>query len=401
MDCGRAFRTATEAGTGFDALFIGTLCGNRRQYNIDEEAMNDAILVLGMHRSGTSAVTGALSLLGSALPQTIMPANSDNVRGYFESARVMHFNDAILCTAGSSWDDWRRLDLREYSAAFQSDAKRLVDEEFGQTSLFILKDPRICRFVPFWVSVIVESGYAPRAVLPFRSPLEVAHSLNARDGFPIGKGLALWLRHVLDAERESRNIDRSFVSMDNFLADWRECAARIGYQLAIEWPSFDEIAASEVDEFLSLDLKHQRAPSIAGAASNWARLAYEALLTLERDARSPMAMSVLDQIAESFEESCMLFGPIQFLTPSKVRQRNEGISAPITESDPHRGASEQNRTIAANESGQEPETAFEDDLAVLRIESRKIRESLQQLQGSAMSMRRRPGRNKKSETLRA
>lgn len=382
-------------------LFVGRLYGNCRKYNIHEETMNDAILVLGMHRSGTSAVTGALSLLGSTLPQSLMPANLNNVRGYFESARVMQLNDAILCEAGSSWDDWRRLDLTEHSAAFQSSAKSLVDEEFGQTSLLILKDPRICRFVPFWVSVIVESGYAPRAVLPFRSPLEVAHSLSARDGFPIGKGLALWLRHVLDAERESRNIDRIFVSMDNFLADWRECAARIGYQFAIEWPSFNEIAAGEVDEFLSLDLKHQKAPNLKDAVSNWVRLAYEALLTLERDARSTMAMSVLDQIAESFEESCVLFGPIQFLTPGKVRQRDDGISAPTAESNPRSGASEQNRAIAVNASGQEPETAFEDDLNALRVESRKIRESLQQLQGSTLSIRRGPGGNKKSKTLRA
>ena len=72
--------------------------------------MRDAILVLGMHRSGTSAITGAMTHLGAAAPNHLMNATVGNERGYFESVPFMHFHDALLTSAGSCWHDWRQLE---------------------------------------------------------------------------------------------------------------------------------------------------------------------------------------------------------------------------------------------------------------------------------------------------
>src|SRR4029077_1974458 len=83
-------------------------------------------------------------------------------------------------------------------------AKEIFEAEFANATLLILKDPRICRFVPFWLDVLKEMKVAPRIVIPLRSPLEVAHSLKKRNALSLTKGLLLWLRHVLDAEAQTR-----------------------------------------------------------------------------------------------------------------------------------------------------------------------------------------------------
>src|SRR5262245_64476851 len=65
-----------------------------------------ALVVAGMHRSGTSALTRVLSLLGCDLPKTLMAGAASNETGHWESQAVADFNDELLESAGSSWHDW-------------------------------------------------------------------------------------------------------------------------------------------------------------------------------------------------------------------------------------------------------------------------------------------------------
>src|SRR5271169_695327 len=76
----------------------------------------------------------------------------------------------------------------------------IFEAEFSGAALPVIKDPRICRFAPFWLEVLREMQKAPRIVIPIRSPLEVAQSLEKQQGVPLNEGLLLWLRHNLDAE---------------------------------------------------------------------------------------------------------------------------------------------------------------------------------------------------------
>src|SRR5262249_55069687 len=139
------------------------------------------VLVLGMHRSGTSAVSRVLNLLGCDLPTTLMPAGEGNETGHWESHPIAQFNDRLLSSAGSSWDDWLPVNPGWYSspkaAQFQEEALSLLDKEFGASRLFVLKDPCICRLAPFWLNVLAMHGAVPRMILPVRNPLEVAMSL--------------------------------------------------------------------------------------------------------------------------------------------------------------------------------------------------------------------------------
>jgi hypothetical protein len=193
-------------------------------------AAKTAVVVLGMHRGRTSSLAGALVKLGARAPKTLMPAHPTNERGFFESLALQHLNDAILASAGSSWDDWRAFNqdwsLSAEAEEFEEKVVATLSEEFGAARRIMVNDPRICRMVPFWRRVFDRAGYAVHVILPVRSPLEVASSLRLRDGFPTSKGLLLWLRHLLDAEAASRCLPRAVLLWPDFLADWRLAMAR-------------------------------------------------------------------------------------------------------------------------------------------------------------------------------
>ena len=196
------------------------------------------VLVLGMHRSGTSALTNLLQRLGAAGPHRPMPATDDNPDGYGESRPIARFNDRLLESAGTSWNrehaipaDWFDPAAR---VADRDTALRLLEEEFPTAGTFVLKDPRICRLLPFWRSVLEHAGIPVAAVLPLRDPLEVARSLAARARSPLfqpaaivaaERSVLLWMRHVIDAERGSRGLLRHVVDYAALLHDWRPAVA--------------------------------------------------------------------------------------------------------------------------------------------------------------------------------
>lgn len=256
-------------------------------------------------------MAGVIGHLGAVLPRNIFPPAADNERGFFESGPISCFNDDLLWSMGSSWGDWRRFDSRRLDASLRAGAERLLREEFGDARLFVLKDPRLCRLMPFWLSIFKNAGVAPRIVTAFRHPLEVARSLEARDGYSFEKGLLLWLRHILDAERETRRLPRVFVAMDELLDDWRTCVARIARDIGVDWPSIDRKTASKINKFLSRGLKHHNLDEgTRGAAPAWAERAFEALLELKENPRSRRACAALDRISESLDKASALFGPL-------------------------------------------------------------------------------------------
>jgi len=218
-----------------------------------------ALVVLGMHRTGTSALAGALHRLGAAAPRDRQAPRAFNAKGNWESRLVVRLNDRILKAGGSAWQDWSPFDADRIApqdrAAFQAEIIEVVATEFGDAPLILLKDPRMCRLMPFWLDALRGADTDPRIILPVRHPLEAARSLLKRDGTPIQAGMLLWLRHMLDAEEFTRGTPRCFVSFDDFLADWRPAVARMSVALQVAWPVTPKDAA--LDEFLDRGLRHQ------------------------------------------------------------------------------------------------------------------------------------------------
>ncbi|MBL4811239.1 MAG: hypothetical protein JKX69_02515, partial [Rhodobacteraceae bacterium] len=218
-------------------------------------ATRTAVLVLGMHRSGTSFVTRLLSLAGCALPATLIAASPTNPAGHWESRAVQSFNDKVLASIGSRWDDWGTIDPSWFgtpqAAELRVEAQALLVAEFGDAPLFVLKEPRICRLVPFWLEVLQTAGIAVKIVSVLRHPLETAASLERRNAMPFAAGQALWLRYVLDAEKFSRGTVRVFIHYNDLMQDWAGTLARLDGALGDVLPLKSAAIAGEAEAFLA------------------------------------------------------------------------------------------------------------------------------------------------------
>ena len=106
-----------------------------------------AILISGMHRSGTSAITRVISLLGAGLPDDMIEAKSDNERGFWEGREVIALDERALEKFGSWWGGWQSIDTKRLLASKKlvASARELVRKEFSDADFIVLKDPRVSR----------------------------------------------------------------------------------------------------------------------------------------------------------------------------------------------------------------------------------------------------------------
>ena len=241
-----------------------------------------AIVILGMHRSGTSALAGVLGRAGAGLPANLMPATPANPRGYFESQLLYELHEEIFADAGVTWQDllppppdWFR---SGHAARFVDRLCKAVLEEFGDAPLMVLKDPRVCRLVPLWTRVFQRLGVAPCYVIAVRHPLEVAASLEREHQMDPRKATLLWLDHLLRAEHDTRGQQRTVVSYDHLLTDWRGMLTRVGTDLDLPFPRLSRRIEAEIDDFLSSKLRHHGADRDAlaerGDIADWVKDAY-------------------------------------------------------------------------------------------------------------------------------
>jgi hypothetical protein len=222
-----------------------------------------AYLVLGMHRSGTSAVTQVLALAGAALPENVMGGDEHNAKGYFEPWKIAMFNDARLRAGGAAWDDIFAFPFRPLTTKAErgwlNRAEALFEEEYGDVRFPLLKDPRVTVLMPFWRTALTEMEVAARCVIPVRHPLAVAGSLARRNGFAPEKSVLAWTAYMLAAEAYTRDLPRAFVSYDGLLGDWRAEVARIEAAHGAALPKMTEAAGKAIDRFLTPDLRHNDA----------------------------------------------------------------------------------------------------------------------------------------------
>jgi len=297
----------------------------------------EALLVLGMHRSGTSAVAGLLIRLGAQGPKTLMQADAGNPEGYWESAAFYEFHERLLRTAGSRWDAYTRLDPDWFQSRIPADlhdeCRRLLQAEFGDAPRFVLKDPRMCRFVPFWLRTLKNEAITPVAVLVYRNPLEVARSLEARGSFERERSLLIWLRHVLDAEFDTRSTRRTFVRYHDVLGNWKLVAQGIARDLGETWPARSSADEVEIERFLNPGLRHQRADGdamdVAPVLADWVRRAWAALEGLhQRDPNQvTKAMDTLDVVRQEFDRATAVFGRLAEQRTDDVQAERDGLRA--------------------------------------------------------------------------
>ena len=275
-----------------------------------------AVVVAGMHRSGTSAVTRVLSLLGLDLPNILYPPADDNPLGYWEPQSVVDAHDRFLAAIGSSYDDVLGLSPSALSSdaaqALEDELVEILTREFGDSRAFVVKDPRICRVVPIWISVLERFRADASFVLPIRNPLEVAASLKMRNEFGLTKSLLLWLRHVPEAELGTRGHPRSVVAYEDMLEDWQAVVARISTDVSLSWPQASHAATAAIEAYLSPRQRHHAfRPEVLSARSDvgeWVKTAYGALSTAARG--GSLDLEALDLVRAEVDRADLSYGPL-------------------------------------------------------------------------------------------
>jgi len=243
-----------------------------------------------------------------------MPPHAEiNAKGFWESIDIASLNDELLRRHHSRWDDVLSIPLDDPSQEiwqnFETRATELLDRDFLDAKMFVLKDPRICRLLSHWIKLFERLSIKPGIVIPIRHPLEVSASLKKRDGFPEEKSIYLWLRHIIDTERASRNVPRAFVLYDDLLEDWQSTSARIADQLGVIWPNHAVAVRHEADAFLDKQLRHHRREidqlADSGPVARGCRELYLALQRGEQD-----ISSLIDRIHASIAPAEEVLAPV-------------------------------------------------------------------------------------------
>lgn len=226
------------------------------------------VLVLGMHRSGTSVVTRLLNLAGLPLPPDpeLARGGPANPRGFWEIPRLTEVNEAVLRALDGEWsappplpsgwqrdprlDPVRRRARRAYRSALPPGPA-------------LWKDPRLCLTMPFWRDL---AGEPDAVVIVTRNPTDVIRSLEARNGLSPSVSLALWEVYLRAALSNLHGAPAAVAPYEEVMADppaWVDEARAwlVGSGVACDTPA----AAAEIGSFVDEGLRHGRSGSGLGA----------------------------------------------------------------------------------------------------------------------------------------
>lgn len=184
------------------------------------------LCVLGMHRSGTSCLTGSLQEAGLDLGDC-HTWNPHNLKGNRENQQIVDINDAVLAANGGAWDappeqvTW---------PAGQLEAARELFSGYASAPYFGFKDPRSLLTLGGWQSLFPGMTF----IGIFRHPLDVAQSLHNRSGMPIEQGLSLWYEYNRRLLRQYRVRPFPLLSFDEEQAHFQQKLRSVLNELGLD-----------------------------------------------------------------------------------------------------------------------------------------------------------------------
>lgn len=202
------------------------------------------VIILGMHRSGTSCLTGSLQMAGLELGE-FSEWNPHNLKGNRENAEVMLLNESILLANGGSWDAPPR--KIQWQPEHTQDARRILTK-YASTPIWGFKDPRTLLTLDGWLALGIEPDY----IGIFRHPMAVANSLMQRsaDAMDLKKALALWYAYNKCLLRRYRQKPFPLLCFDWSEGEFHGALTRAMTQIGLQ-PGNDD------GKFYTAELVHQ------------------------------------------------------------------------------------------------------------------------------------------------
>lgn len=340
--------------------------------------MGKCLLVIGMHRSGTSALAGAIERLGVFFGSPLMPPREgENPKGYFEHLKVYEFHKRLLGELRYTWDDLRSLPegwfLRADLDPFREQLRQLLIDEFASAPVWAVKDPRLCRLAPFWLRVLADGGWSPRLAIIYRHPDEVAASLEQRNGFSAEKSGFLWVEHNLAAVHGTDGYPRILVPYHRLLEHPVDTLEQIGTALDLQWPRPPDASESELTEFLDPGLRNEIAAASKDIRMDFGRLTgivrdlYEALVAQQLTA-GDTARRHQEILVHRYRDAAAELDPLLLENISELARTRKRID------DIEQQLQEQSSRL------RDQGTTLRDQDTTLREQDRKLREQDEKLQ---------------------
>ena len=200
---------------------------------------NRLIVVLGMHRSGTSVITRGLQVFGVQLGDKMMPPTEGiNPKGYWEDVDLNALNIEMLHAIGNDWCRVRVIGSSDveflHKHGYFRRAVDLIREKTGSSPLFAFKDPRVAKLLSFWKEVFVHCQLDVSYLLAVRNPLSVVKSLTKRDGIEAEQSYLLWFEHLITGLTHSVGKKRVLVDYDRLMQSPAHELSRIAESLELE-----------------------------------------------------------------------------------------------------------------------------------------------------------------------
>jgi len=215
-----------------------------------------------MHRSGTSAITYALTILVINLGNKLYPQGFDNPKGFWEDKEVIKINNKLLSYMNSKYDQldfaWDHFKNNSKINNLKLEAKKFLTKRLNESDgIYGFKDPRTCRLINFWKEIFQCLGCNVSYIICIRNPMSVVKSLKKRNNIAEEKSYILWLQHTIPAVICTNGCNRIVINYDSLIDQPYKQLERLSHALGLSLPSRNtETVIKFEKEFLSLDLRH-------------------------------------------------------------------------------------------------------------------------------------------------
>ncbi len=224
-------------------------------------------VILGVARSGTSAIARGLKALGIELGDKMSPGNPKwNAKGFWEDTDIVYNIHArafsALNFAPYGIDTLtHEQQTSEALHEIKLSATALLKERFTATDHWGFKDPSTVKLLAFWQTIFTELQFRENYIIALRNPLETAQSYQQVTGADLEIGFLLWLAHIFPAIEETQGKNRVIVSYDLLLQQPDAQLTRLQTQLKIPLLSSSADIKNYTEDFLDKKL-HRHAASV-------------------------------------------------------------------------------------------------------------------------------------------